>query len=128
MLVLETGANDMLRGTDPDSTAANIQTIVERVRARRPDADIILAGMLAPPNMGRGYADRFAGIYPEVASRNELELVPFILEGVGGVRSLNQADGVHPTAEGQRVMAETVWPVVERVLRARIAPDAPRGD
>lgn len=125
VLVLETGANDMLRGTDVDSTAANIQEIVERVRARRPEADIIIAGMLAPPNMGRGYADRFAGVFPEVARRNDLELVPFILEGVGGVRSLNQADGVHPTAEGQRVIAENVWPAVERVLRARTTPGSP---
>lgn len=121
VLVLETGANDMLRGTDVDSTAANIEAIVERVRARRPDADIVLAGMLAPPNMGRDYADRFARIYPELARRNDLELVPFILEGVGGVRSLNQADGVHPTAEGQRVMAENLWPALERVLRARVS-------
>lgn len=117
VLVLETGANDMLRGTDIQTTASNIQEIVDRVRRRRPDAQIVLAGMLAPPNMGRRYAEAFGGIYPEIARRNNVELVPFILEGVGGVPALNQADGVHPTAEGQRLMAQNVWPVLEPVLR-----------
>lgn len=124
VVVLETGANDMLRGTDVDSTAANIQAIVDRVRATRPGTRIVLAGMLAPPNLGTRYTERFGEIFPELARRNDVALVPFLLENVGGVASLNQADGIHPTAEGQRVLAENVWPVLEAELRA--AAEEPR--
>jgi acyl-CoA thioesterase-1 len=124
VLVLETGANDMLRGTDLDSTAANIQAIIDRVRERRPDTRIVLAGMLAPPNLGSRYTDRFGDIFPELATRNGVALVPFLLERVGGVESLNQADGIHPTPEGQRLIADNVWSVLEPELRAaaHVAP------
>jgi acyl-CoA thioesterase I len=118
VLVLETGANDMLRGTDPGTTEENIQAIVDRVRQHRPDAHIVLAGMLAMPNLGPDYARRFEGIYPRLAERNDLTLVPFLLRGVAAERHLNLADGIHPNAEGQRVIAETVWEVLEPVLRA----------
>lgn len=124
VLVLETGANDMLRGTDLDSTAANIQAIIDRVRERRPDTRIVLAGMLAPPNLGSRYTARFGEIFPELARRNRVALVPFLLERVGGVQSLNQADGIHPTPAGQRMIAENVWPVLEPELR--VAANAAR--
>lgn len=117
VLVLETGANDMLRGADLDSTRANIDAILQEVREARPDAQIILVGMMAPPNLGEEYAERFSEIYVEVAEEHDVPLVPFLLEGVGGVSSLNLPDGIHPNAQGQRRVAETVWQVLEPELR-----------
>ncbi len=116
VLVLETGANDMLRGSDVDSTRANIQAIIGRVRATRPEARIVLAGMLALPNLGADYVAEFRSIYPAVAEENQLPLVPFLLEGVGGVSDLNLPDGIHPNAEGHRRIAENVWEVLEPEL------------
>jgi acyl-CoA thioesterase I len=121
VVVLETGANDMLRGTDPAYAAENIQTIVDRIRAVEADAPIVLAGMLALPNLGPDYARDFEAIYPRLAEENDLELIPFILEGVAGERDLNQGDGVHPTAEGQRIVAANVWETLEEVLRTEAA-------
>ena len=117
VLVIETGANDGLRGLDVDSLAANIQAIIDRARQQSPPPRIVLVGMEAPPNFGFGYVRRFRAVYPEVAKRNRLPLVPFLLEGVAGVDSLNQADMLHPTPAGQRRVAETVWPVLEKVLK-----------
>jgi acyl-CoA thioesterase-1 len=117
VLVLETGANDMLRGFELDSTEANIRGIVHRVRAAHPDVPIVLAGMLAPPNLGADYAERFGEIYPRVAEEEHLVLIPFLLQGVGGVPSLNQADGIHPNERGARIVAANVWKVLEPVLR-----------
>jgi acyl-CoA thioesterase I len=117
VLVLETGANDMLRGQDPDSTRANIENIIDRVRAARPEADVVLAGMLAMPNLGREYGTRFERIYPEVARDRDLPLVPFLLDDVAARPELNLPDGIHPNEEGQRRVAETVWAVLEPVLR-----------
>jgi acyl-CoA thioesterase I len=119
LFVLETGGNDMLRGTDPDVTEANIQAIVDRVRAARPDALIVLAGMLAMPNLGREYTRRFEEIYPRIAERNGLPLIPFLLDGVAAERELNLPDGIHPNATGQRIVADNVWEVIEPTLRAR---------
>jgi acyl-CoA thioesterase-1 len=109
VLVIETGANDGLRGLDPDSLAANIQAIIDRAREQSPPPALVLLGMRAPPNLGRDYARRFQQVYAELARRNGARLVPFLLEGVAGVDSLNQADGIHPTAAGQRKMADRVW-------------------
>ena len=117
VLVIETGANDGLRGLEVDSLAANIQAIIDRARQQSPPPRIILVGMEAPPNFGFGYVRRFRAVYPELAKRNRLPLVPFLLEGVAGVDSLNQADMLHPSAAGQRRVAETVWPVLEKVLQ-----------
>ncbi|HLL83155.1 MAG TPA: arylesterase [Longimicrobium sp.] len=119
VLVLETGANDMLRGSDVDSLAANLQAVIDTVRSRRPDAAIVLAGMLATPNLGPSYVRRFDALYPEVARRNRLPLIPFILEGVAGESELNLADGVHPNARGQEVIAGTAWKTLEPILRQR---------
>jgi acyl-CoA thioesterase-1 len=112
VLVLETGANDMLRGVAPASTEDNIQAIIDAVRDGRPDARIVLAGMLAMPNLGPAYVGEFEAIYPRVAERNGITLIPFLLEGVAGERELNQGDGVHPTPAGHEKIAETVWRVL----------------
>jgi acyl-CoA thioesterase-1 len=120
VLVLETGSNDMLRGTAPAETERNIQAIVDRVRERRPDARILLVGMLAAPNLGPEYVEQFEGIYPRIAERNRLTLLPFLLEGVAAVRDLNQTDGIHPNAQGHRIVAETVWRTLEPVLREEV--------
>lgn len=117
VLVLETGANDMLRGTDPAVTRENIEAILERVREARPDAEVVLVGMRAAPNLGPEYVQRFESIYPDLADRYDIPLIPFLLEGVGGEAELNLPDGVHPNAEGQERLAENVWAVMEDELR-----------
>ena len=119
VLVLETGANDGLRGLPADSLRANIQAVLDRAKASSARPKLVLVGMRVPPNYGRAYTQRFHAVYSELAQTNDAALVPFLLDGVGGVARLNQADGIHPTAEGQRVMAETVWRVLEPVLRER---------
>ncbi|SHL02717.1 acyl-CoA thioesterase-1 [Rhodothermus profundi] len=120
VLILELGANDGLRGIDPEVTRQNLQGIIDKVRARYPEADIILAGMQLPPNLGPAYTAAFRALYPELARANNAYLIPFLLEGVGGVPELNQADGIHPTAEGQRIVAENVWRVLRPVLERRL--------
>jgi acyl-CoA thioesterase I len=117
VLVVETGANDMLQGADLDTLRANLQAIVDTVRAAKPEARIVLVGMLAAPNLGRPYVERFNRIYPEVARENDLPLVPFLLEEVAGERDLNLADGIHPNERGHRRVAETVWETLEPILR-----------
>ena len=117
VLVVETGANDGLRGLPPDSLRANIQAILDRARELRPAPRLVLIGMRIPPNYGQSYSRQFEAVYPQIAKANDAELVPFLLEGVGGVAALNQPDGVHPTVQGQQRMAETVWRVLEPVLR-----------
>jgi acyl-CoA thioesterase-1 len=116
VLVIETGANDGLRGQDPDATRADIQALIDRARQQEPAPRVVLVGMQAPPNLGRPYAERFRAIYPELARANDVVLVPFLLDGVAGVAALNQPDGVHPTAAGQERVAENVWAVLRGVL------------
>lgn len=120
-LVLELGANDGLRGLDPEAMEENLQAVVDSVRARHPDAAVVVAGMEAPPNLGSRYTDRFRAAFRNVAERNDAALVPFLLEGVAGDTALNQADGIHPTARGHEILAENVWTVLEPVLRDRRA-------
>ena len=117
VLVIETGANDGLRGLEVDSLRANIQAIIDDARRLSPPPAIILTGMRAPPNLGVGYARRFREVYSDLAEANDLPLVPFLLDGVAGVPSLNQSDMIHPTAQGQQRMAEAVWKVLEPVLK-----------
>jgi len=117
VLVVETGANDGLRGLDVDSTRANLEAIVARARAYDPGVRIVLAGMEAPPNLGARFTARFRAIFHDVARRNRLPLIPFILEGVGGVDSLNQADGIHPNVAGACIVAANVWRILEPVVR-----------
>ena len=95
----------------------NLQEIIDRTRARYPDAAVVIAGMEAPPNLGDAYTSRFRAVFPELARENDAALIPFLLEGVAAVPELNQEDGIHPTAEGQRRIAETVWRTLEPVLR-----------
>lgn len=121
VMVLETGANDMLRGSDLEVTRNNLQAIVDRVRSERPGTRILVLGMLAPPNLGRDYARRFGEIYPEIARNNDVALVPFLLRDVGGEPSKNQADGIHPNSAGHQILAENVWPTLEQELRAALA-------
>lgn len=109
LLVLELGGNDGLRGVSPIDTRLNLEDIIDRTRAKYSDVRIILAGMQIPPNLGPDYAAAFADVYPSVARSKQVELIPFILEGVGGIANLNLPDGVHPTVEGHKIVAETVW-------------------
>ena len=117
VLVIETGANDGLRGQDPDSTRANIQAIIDRVRGRDSTVRIALVQMEAMPNLGRRYTERFHAIYPELARKNGLLLIPFLLQGVAGVDTLNQPDGIHPTPRGHQIVAATVWGAILPLLR-----------
>jgi acyl-CoA thioesterase-1 len=126
ILVVETGANDGLRGLDVDSTRANLEAIARRTRAAEPHVRIVLAGMEAPPNLGARYTARFRAIFREVALREHLTLIPFLLEGVGGVDSLNQPDGIHPNGAGERIVAENVWRVLEPLVRGSTAPTPTR--
>jgi acyl-CoA thioesterase-1 len=117
VLVIETGANDGLRGQDPDSLRGRIQAIIDRARRASPPLRIVITGMEAMPNLGASYGRRFRDIYPALAKANHAELVPFLLAGVAGIDTLNQDDGLHPTAAGQRIVAENVWRVIEQVTR-----------
>ena len=119
MLVLETGANDGLRGLSVDSLRANVDAILRKAKRLQPSVKLVLVGMRMPPNYGRDYSRRFEEIYPDLARTHDAALVPFLLAGVGGISPLNQADGIHPTAEGQRRLAATVWRVLEPELKKR---------
>jgi acyl-CoA thioesterase-1 len=119
VLVVETGANDGLRGLPTDTLRANIQAILNRAKQLKPKPKLVLIGMRMPPNYGLDYSSRFKKVYGDLARENDAALVPFLLEGVGGNPALNQPDGIHPTAEGQRKLAETVWRVLEPVLREK---------
>lgn len=120
VLVIETGANDGLRGLSPDALRNNLQAIIEQTRTRQPPPTILLVAMRAPPNLGAAYTSRFQAVYRELAAKNGIPLVPFLLEGVAGIDSLNQSDGIHPTTAGHRRMAETVWKTLEPMLRTTV--------
>jgi acyl-CoA thioesterase-1 len=122
LLIIETGANDGLRGLDPDTTAANIRGIVASVRARYPDTPIALVQMEAPPNMGPGYTDRFRAIFPAVARELGVTLLPFLLLEVAGRPELNQSDGIHPSPAGAALAARTLWPALVPLLRDLVPP------
>ncbi len=116
--VLELGANDGLRGTAPGVTQANLQLIIDRVRTQYPEAKIVVAGMKMPPSMGADYAAAFAAVFPALASKNGLVLVPFLLEGVAMNPTLNQGDDMHPNAEGAVIVANTVWKWIQPILNS----------
>ncbi|WP_035716051.1 arylesterase [Christiangramia echinicola] len=116
IFVLELGANDGLRGIPLQETRNNLQEIIDFVREENPEIKIILAGMQIPPNMGQDYTSGFRNIFPELAEKNEVELIPFLLEDVAGNPELNQTDGIHPTAEGQEILADNVWIVLKDML------------
>jgi acyl-CoA thioesterase-1 len=116
VFVLELGANDGLRGLSVDQARQNLQDIIDRVRAKYPQVKIVLVGMQIPANLGPDYTARFRAIFPELAHANNVTLIPFLLEGVGGVPQLNLPDGIHPTPAGHKIVAENVWKVLEPVL------------
>jgi acyl-CoA thioesterase-1 len=116
LFVLALGANDGLRGIDPAVTQANLQAILDRVRAKYPAARIVVAGMQMPPSLGEDFTRRFQAIFPAVASKNDATLLPFLLERVGGEPELNQADRIHPNAAGHAIVAETVWKTLRPLL------------
>lgn len=117
IFVLELGANDGLRGVPVSETKTNLQAIINAVKAKSAATNIILAGMQLPPNMGQEYATQFKAMFADLASENSISLIPFILKDVGGMKDLNQKDGIHPTAEGHKIVAENVWEVLLPVIK-----------
>lgn len=118
VLVLELGGNDALRGILVDITKKNLQSIIEETKSKYPNVKIVIAGMMAPPNLGQDYTSQFRSIFPELAEKNDALLLPFLLEGVGGNPELNLPDGIHPTAQGHKIVAENVWKVLKLVLES----------
>ncbi len=121
IFVLELGANDGLRGIPIKETRENLQAIIDRVRKKNADTHIVLAGMQIPPNMGQTYAGEFQQLFPELAEKNDIKLIPFLLEGVAGRLDLNQNDGIHPTSEGQRIVRDNVWDVLKDIIQKETA-------
>lgn len=116
VLVVALGSNDGLRGIDLADTKKNLQGIIDLAREKYPDIQIVVAGMQMPPNLGEAYTREFRGLYRDLAQANQLPLIPFLLEGVGGDASLNIADGIHPNPEGHKIVARNVWRVLEPLL------------
>lgn len=116
IFVLELGANDGLRGIPVPGTISNLQAILDSVKTKYPSARLVLAGMQLPPSMGNKYASDFRAAFKDLANKNKVYLIPFILEGVGGVPELNQQDGIHPTPKGHRIVEENVWRVLKGLL------------
>lgn len=117
IFVLELGANDGLRGIPLEETRGNLQEIIDIVKEKNPEAEIVLAGMQIPPNMGSDYTSEFRNIFPQLAEKNNVKLIPFLLEDVAGISELNQGDGIHPTAEGYKIVAENVWSILKPELK-----------
>ena len=119
ILVIALGGNDGLRGTPPDETERNLNGIIEKAKEKQPGVKIIVVGMQMPANFGEDYVAKFRAVFPKVAKEHKASLVPFLLDKVGGIARLNQADRIHPTKEGQKIVAENVWPTLEKVLTAK---------
>lgn len=117
VMVVALGGNDGLRGLPAAELKKNLATIIERAQAKQ--ITVILAGMEAPPNFGRDYITAFRDIYPALAEQYKLPLIPFLLQNVAGIERLNQRDGIHPTAEGARIVADTVWSVLRPTLKGQ---------
>jgi acyl-CoA thioesterase I len=116
IFILELGANDGLRGIPLAETKKNLQDIVDKVMAKNPETKLLFAGMQIPPNMGQAYTTEFKNIFTELAEKNKMALVPFLLEGVGGEPHLNLEDGIHPNEEGHRIVASNLWKQLEKLL------------
>jgi acyl-CoA thioesterase I len=116
VFVLELGANDGLRGVPLEETKKNLQFIIDKVKSKNPKVKIVVAGMMVPPNMGKPYSDGFQKIFPELAKKNNTTLVPFLLDGVAGIEKLNQADGIHPTEEGHKIVAKNLVKSIQGLL------------
>lgn len=126
VLVIELGGNDGLRGISPEETRGNLEKIIRLAREKYPEVRIILAGMQMPTNMGDDYNAKFRELFPKLAKEQKTELIPFLLEGVGGKADLNLPDRIHPNPEGHKIVATNVWNVLERVLK-EISQATPRG-
>lgn len=116
IFVLELGGNDALRGLPVTDAEANLQAIIDAVKEKYPTAKILLAGMMAPPNMGTEYTTKFAAMYPRLAKKNNTGLIPFLLDKVGGKPELNLPDGIHPNVEGHQIVRETIWKELEKLI------------
>ena len=123
-VLVELGGNDALRGLDPQQTRANLAAILERLCEEK--IPVLLAGMRAPRNLGRGYTEPFDGLFPELAEQYGVLFYPFFLAGVAGKPELNQLDGIHPTAQGVAVIVERLLPLVEKLIQQTSAPDSAR--
>jgi len=117
VFVLELGGNDGLRGIPVEETQKNLLAIIEKVHTKHPNAEIILAGMMVPPNMGPAYSKDFQAVFPAVAKEANVKLIPFILENVGGEKELNLEDGIHPTPEGHKLVMENIWAVLKEIVQ-----------
>jgi acyl-CoA thioesterase-1 len=120
LLVLELGGNDGLRGIPANVTEKNLQGIIDKVKKKYPKAQIVIAGMAVPPNLGELYTREFRQLFVDLAKRNRCPLIPFLLQGVGGVPELNLPDGIHPTPDGHKIIAENVWKVLQPVLESML--------
>ena len=117
IIVIETGANDGLRGIPVATMERNIQQIIDGVKAARPRAQILLVQMEAPSNMGAVYTRPFHDAFPALAKKNGIPLLPFLLDGVAGIRHLNQGDGIHPNEDGERIVTQNVWRALKPMLQ-----------
>ena len=116
VFVLELGANDGLRGLPVNETGKNLQAIIDKVKAKYPNTQIVLAGMMVPPNMGQDYSKEFEGLYPQLATRNNAILIPFLLKDVAGIVELNQPDGIHPNTQGHKIIADNLYPYFKKLF------------
>ena len=123
LVVIEGGANDALRGLSPDAARANLEQVIAAVRRKQPSAKIVLVQMEAPPNFGEAYTRSFRAIYTDIAKKEGIPLLPFLLNGVAGIPRLNQADGIHPNLAGERIVADNLWsalkPIIAQLDRAQ---------
>lgn len=116
VLIIALGGNDGLRGISPEETKKNLLGIVAKARTKNPEIAILIAGMQMPDNMGKTFTAEFKTLFPEAAKESKSTLIPYLLEGVGGIETLNQPDRIHPTAEGQAKVADNVWKVLQPVV------------
>lgn len=116
VFVLELGANDGLRGLPVNETSKNLQAIIDKVKAKYPNTQIILAGMMVPPNMGQDYSKEFENLFPQLAARNNAILIPFLLKDVAGIAELNQPDGIHPNTQGHKIIADNLYPYFKKLF------------
>ena len=116
IFILELGANDGLRGLQLVQTKSNLKSIIDKVLIRYPDTQIVIAGMMVPPNMGDDYSTSFSNMYIELATEYNALLIPFLLDGVGGIPELNLPDGIHPNIEGHKIVAQNVFEVIKEIL------------
>ncbi|NND09701.1 MAG: arylesterase [Flavobacteriaceae bacterium] len=117
IFVLELGGNDGLRGVSLAESRANLQAIIDSVKQKYPEAVIVLAGMQLPPNLGQDYTSEFKSIFKDLAEKNDVKLIPFLLKDVGGISELNLPDGIHPNVEGQKIVANNVWEVLGPLIK-----------